>query len=299
MPKISVIIPVLNGEKTIEETLASLDSQIFRDFDVIIKNDGSIDNTTQVIEKFQKNLNIKIIETNESEGVATSLNRCILSSDSDYIARIDADDIAHPNRFLKQLEKFADDVDLDVCGTDMAVFHTNEFNEKIIQYTLAHSKINAQIKTALIQTCSISHPSVLLKRTYFEDVGLYNTKVDYAEDYDLWCRGALCGKRFVNLAETLTFYRKHSNQVSSTKHKLQYDRDILIKNKYLSALLGDEKKDGLELFFSLQTEFKNYEIFYNVWQSISLSLFKLSLKIWDEKEFNFIVNRSLKHHLRL
>jgi glycosyltransferase involved in cell wall biosynthesis len=297
MPKISVIIPVLNGGNTIEETLNSLNSQTFKDFEVILKNDGSTDNTVQIIEKYLKILNIKIIHTEESEGVATSLNRCILSSDSEFIARIDADDIAHPDRFLKQIKKFEEVSELDVCGTDMEVFYTNGTNQKITEYTLAHSRIDSQIKTALIQTCAISHPSVLMKRTYFEEVGLYNNKLDYAEDYDLWCRGALYGKNFVNIDEALTFYRKHSNQVSSTKHKLQYERDLFIKNKYLSALLGSEKKDGLELFFSLQTKFKDYEIFCNVWQKISRSLFKLSNRIWDENEFNFIVNRSIKHHL--
>lgn len=297
MPRISVIIPVLNGEETLEETLNSLKAQTYKDFEVIIKNDGSTDNTNNIIEKYLDNMRIKIIQTKESEGVATSLNKCIISSDSEFIARIDADDIAHPKRLLNQLKKFEENKELDVCGTDMAVFHTNEANEKIIQYTLAHSRIDSQIKTAFIQTCAISHPSVLIKRNYFEEIGLYNNNLDYAEDYDLWCRGALYGKNFTNAGEVLTYYRKHSKQVSSTKYKLQYERDLFIKNKYLKALLGKEKKDNMELFFSLQTKFKDYENFYNNWQSISHALFKLSAKIWDEAEFNFIVNRSIKHHL--
>lgn len=297
MPRISVIVPVLNGEDTIEETLISLCAQTFKDFEVVIKNDGSTDNTVKIIEKYLNNLKIKIIETEESEGVATSLNKCILNSDSEFIARIDADDIAHPNRIFSQLKEFEKNLELDVCGTDMAVFYTNEADEKITQYILAHSKINAKIKTALIQTCAISHPSVMVKRTYFEDLGLYNNRLDYAEDYDLWCRGALNGKNFFNIGECLTFYRKHSNQVSSTKKKLQYDRDIIIKNKYLTAILGEKAPVGLDLFFSLQCKFENPKDFYFMWESISESLFKLSTRVWDEKEYNLILNRSMRHHL--
>ena len=102
MSKISVILPVYNSETTIEAAVKSILSQSFKDFELIIINDGSSDDTEQIINSF-KDKRIKYIKNVKNIGLIASLNIGIKFSSSEYVARMDSDDISHPSRLKKQI----------------------------------------------------------------------------------------------------------------------------------------------------------------------------------------------------
>ena len=293
MPKIAVVIPAKNAANTFSETLTSLASQTFKDFEAVIIDDGSTDQTSEIAESFADAIKIKIIHHRESQGVARSINSGIINSDSEFIARLDADDVADPARLFKQLEFLEAEKRIGICGSDMRVF--SESGD--VNYILAHPQNNSSIKTALIQRCALSHPSLLIRRTVFDITGFYDEKFDFAEDYDLWCRASLLGIQFANINQPLTNYRIHSNQVSKQKSQIQNQRDHVVKNKYISAYLNGEDPGDLPQFFSLTSQYENSASAFNSFVKNGSNIIKLAKTIPDTNEYHQIVFGSLIRHL--
>lgn len=294
MPKVTVLIAARNAESTLAETLVSLEAQTFSDFEVLLVNDASSDRTESLARDFGSRLRMRILNLDQNAGVAGALNQGLVATERPYLARIDADDVALPTRLEKQVAFLDAHPDVDVCGTWMEMFYeTPGTPEK----TLAKPLDDAAIKTALLQYCSLSHGSAMFRKSFFDDIGCFDTRLDYAEDYDLWCRGALLGKRYANLPEALTRYRQHGAQVGKQKRQLQYERDLLIKRKYISALLGGESSGYLAEFFSLLTSFVNRETSVMVLQQSIPLLFKLGQKITDEKLYQEMVSGCIGRHL--
>lgn len=295
MAKITVLIPARNAATTIAETLASLVDQTFKDFDIYIVNDASNDATLNIVQSFESRLRINILDLKENLGVAGALNNGLSHINSPYIARIDADDLAHPARLDKQLAFLDSNPRIDVCSTWMEMFYDDRSHENSI---LMKPVSDRAIKTALIQYCSMSHPASLFRKTFFDDVGVFDARFDFAEDYDLWCRGALLGKCYANLPEALTKYRKHEGQVGQVKRHLQYERDLAIKRKYISALLGGEAAGHLPEFLHLLTVFSNKEIALQVLEQSMPLILKLGKRVFDTNLYAEIISGCISRHLR-
>jgi glycosyltransferase involved in cell wall biosynthesis len=295
MRDITVLIPVHNAEKTIAETLDSLEMQTYHNFEILIVNDASNDNTAEIIHQYQSRLPLEVLTLSKNLGVAGALNAGISNISTPYIARIDADDIALPTRLEMQIDYLNANQNIDVCSTWMEVFSEQA---EYKTHVLAKPLVDAVIKTSMLQYCSLSHPSTMIRGNFFKDVGVFNESLDFAEDYDLWCRGALLGKCYSNLPDVLTRYRKHDGQVSIQKRQLQYERDLIIKRKYISALLGGESAGYLAEFFSLLSQFINKEIALSVIEQSTPLLFKLEKKVHDEKTYHEMVANSIKRHMR-
>ena len=102
MPKISVVIPAYNGANFLAESLSSLARQTFRDFEVVLVDDGSSDGTAEIADRFSGEMRMRVLVNSKNIGVAASLNRGIAETDSLLIARLDSDDLAHPDRLNQQ-----------------------------------------------------------------------------------------------------------------------------------------------------------------------------------------------------
>ena len=138
----------------------------------------------------------------------------------------------------------------------------------------------------------------MFRKSFFDDVGVFDTRLDFAEDYDLWCRGALLGKRYANLEEVLTRYRQHAGQVGQQKRELQYVRDLQIKRKYISALLGGESAGFLAEFFHLLAQFSSREVAVEVIAQSMPLLLRLGQRVLDQKLFGEIVAQCMRRHLQ-
>ncbi len=293
MPLVSVAIPARNAQSTLQETLDSLVQQSWRDFEVVLVNDGSSDATAQIAQSYEGRLNLRLVQHESSQGVAQSLNDALAASDSEFVARLDADDLAQPTRFQQQLDFLRAHPRVGVCGTHMLVFSA----EHDRRYVLAHPTENAAIRTALLQRCAIAHPSVMCRRSVFEQVGFYDPRFDFAEDYELWCRASLLGIQFANIPEALTCYRKHSGQVGQQKAQLQYERDMAVKARYIGAFLQGEEAGFLPQFLALQTQFPSREMALAVLQQCGMSMMRLAQAAPDGEEYARIVTGCLQRHL--
>lgn len=295
MTRVTVLIPARNGAKTLAQTLDSLVSQSCADFKVLLVDDASSDGTAALGRSYAGRLEIEVLSLETNAGVAGALNRGLARIDTELVMRLDADDIAMPTRVAKQLAFLDANPQVDVCSSWMEMFYDAPGHAPAL---LAKPVDDAAIKTAMIQYCAISHPAIMLRKSFFDDVGLYDVRFDFAEDYDLWCRGALLGKCFANLPEALTRYRQHDGQVGKQKQQLQYERDMLVKRKYLGALLGGQPAGHLPEFFSLITRFTTPEIAVTVLQQSMPLLLALGRKIHDPQLFGEIVAACIGRHLR-
>jgi glycosyltransferase involved in cell wall biosynthesis len=249
-----------------------------------------------VAESYAARLNLRIVSHSTSLGVAQSINDGIVASDSEFIARIDADDLAEPNRLQMQLDFMQANPRTGVVGTHMKVFSEEACVRKEL-FTLTHPKTNTGIRTALLQRCAVAHPSVLCRRLVFDQVGLYDARFDFCEDYDLWCRASLLGIQFANIPEPLTHYRRHPGQVSREKAQTQFEKDLLVKRRYMSAWLDGDDAGLMPEFLSLQTRFASREVAMNVIQQCADVTVRLGRRASDVVEYSSMVAGSISRHL--
>jgi len=208
--KISVVIAVHNGERYISSTIQSLLEQTYKDFEIIIVVNCSDDTTMEILKSLQ-DPRIKIFETNICQ-LTYNLNYGLQQASGDYVVRIDADDMATPNRLQKQL-KTIEQFDYDVVGSNITYIdeNTNIVGEKIYPAT------NESIRSCIYYKNPLAHPSVMYKKKIvLDNSGYLNGKV--SEDYDLWLRLMRNKKiKFYNIQEPLTMYRIHGNQARGNK----------------------------------------------------------------------------------
>ena len=294
MSKLTVLIPGRNVERTLAETLDSLLAQTWQDFQVLLVDDASSDGTADIARAYSSRLRLEVLSLPENAGVAGALNAGLQQITTPYIARIDADDIALPTRLEHQVGFLEANPGIDVCSSWMEIFYEQPGRAP---HVLAKPLNDALIKTALVQYCSMSHGASTFRKSFFDDIGLFNVRLDFAEDYDLWCRGALQGKCYANLPEALTRYRQHPGQVGTQKRQLQYERDLTIKRKYISALLGGESPGHLAEFFSLLSVFSSRDIALGVLEQSFPLLMRLGQRVLDQKSYGEMVSQCIRRHL--
>jgi glycosyltransferase involved in cell wall biosynthesis len=286
-------MPALNAGHTINEALESLASQTFKDFELVLVDDGSTDRTGEIAQTFAERLRVRVIRHESPKGIAKSINAGLAASDSEFVARLDSDDLALPIRLERQLEWMERHAGLGVCGSHMAVFRSGFEPHQL----LAHPTKSSEVRTALVQRCAIAHPSVMFRRAAIDRIGNYNNNFDFAEDYELWCRASLLGVQFANIPEALTHYRNHQGQVTMSKAQSVFEWDLRVKNQYLSAWLGGDAIGFAPHFLSLATQFPSREIALAVFKETSHVLMRLAKCLPDNEEFSRVLTLSVLKHL--
>ncbi|MGH8372071.1 MAG: glycosyltransferase family 2 protein [Gammaproteobacteria bacterium] len=206
---ISVVLPVYNAEKWLADSLHSLTTQKGPGSEVIVIDDGSTDGTSEILERFQRHdLRITCLRNERNSGIVYSLNRGLNHANGRFIARMDADDVAMPNRFARQIA-FLEQTGCDLCGSWFI-----EFGQGISR-TVHWPYEEHSVHTAMLFQNSILHPTIMARREVFEEFQ-YREEYRLAEDYDLFSRA--CGRfRFANVPEALLRYRRHPRQETQTK----------------------------------------------------------------------------------
>lgn len=232
-PKISVIMPVYNAEKYITEAVESILEQTYSNFEFIIVDDCSTDHTCQILKKFQNQDDRIILVKNEyNRRQAFSRNRAINMANGKYIAFIDADDIARPERLQIQLDFLELNPNIGVCGSFYHLFNAN--NVKFKQNPpITHSEIECHMR--LFGNC-IAFPSVLASADIIKKIMFDEDMEGNAEDYELWIRMLDNGVIFWNIPEYLLYYRVHGSQASQTNIKQIYSFVNSVRHKALKKL---------------------------------------------------------------
>ncbi|MGN5594074.1 glycosyltransferase [Stutzerimonas nitrititolerans] len=230
-PIISVIMSVYNSEEYLAEAIESIISQTFTDFEFILINDGSDDNSLDIIKLYMGKDGRLILINRENKGLPASLNEGIAQAKGKYIARMDADDIALPERLQAQYNFMESNPKVDVCGSFAQFFGASSRVAR--PYTT-----NKDIAIHALFACPMVHPTVIAKKSFFNI--LYNTDFFKAQDYELWTRGITQGYVFANINQVLMLYRVRSGVNSSSE---QVFFSAKARSKYIESLnLLDEKE---------------------------------------------------------
>lgn len=227
MPKITVLMPVYNCELYIKAAVESILNQTYTNFEFLIIDDASTDETVSIVKKYNDS-RIQLIEKPENTGYTNSLNLGIELAKGIYIARMDGDDISLPERFAKQVSFLEANQDVIVCGSWFSLIGS----DRIVKVPENHE----DIKLAFLKGNCIAHPSVMIRKQCLNDfLVVYDVSKEPAEDYDLWVRLMLKGKLH-NLQEIMLEYRTHSNQVSKKLNAHQKNKVLEIKHKVFNFL---------------------------------------------------------------
>jgi glycosyltransferase involved in cell wall biosynthesis len=226
--EISVVMSVYNGGAYLAKAIDSILQQSFADFEFIILNDGSTDDTEKIILSYKDN-RIVYIDIGFNVGLVESLNRGLQYSKGNYIARMDADDIAMKHRFKYQVEAFRKNPNTVAVGTDYYAFND--------QGTKRNRNINDSdyLKTLLLFGPSFCHPTTMIKNIFKAKKLQYDRKYVHVEDYELWTDLVSFGD-FANINMPLLKYRSHDNQISHVKRMEQLRKCADIRKQYLNHL---------------------------------------------------------------
>ena len=181
-PKVTVLMPVYNGEQYLREAIDSILSQTFADFDFLIIDDGSTDLSEEIIKTYRDS-RIGLVHNGKNRGLINTLNKGLDLSQGEFIARMDCDDISLPTRLQKQLLFMESNSHIGVCGTWVETIGDDPGH--IFQYPTDPQKIQSQ----LLFDSPLAHPSVIMRRSLLDKFHLrYNPQYLHAEDWFFWQR---------------------------------------------------------------------------------------------------------------
>lgn len=230
-PRISVVMPAYNSENYIGEAIESILNQTYSDFEFIILNDGSTDNTAKIVKEYaKKDKRIKFIDNKKNQGLVSVLNQGLDLARGEYIARMDSDDISLPTRFAKQIKYMEKHPECGVLGTWFQLFGKNT--------TIVHHPEHIKILN-ILHDQHVGHPTVMLRKSVVDKYGFrYDQNYKHAEDFELWSRMVFVTE-IHNLQEILLQYRWTDTNVSVVHSQTQQNVAKQVKQNILKKLTID------------------------------------------------------------
>ncbi|MBE1302196.1 MAG: glycosyltransferase [Alteromonadaceae bacterium] len=242
---ISVVIPVYNSEKHIEETLHSIRKQTYQNIEILCVDDGSSDNSAFCIEQISKvDSRVKLIQMPENGGISKALNTGIEMAKGRYIARMDSDDIALPTRIAEQKNYLEEHKNVQIVGSWIQLFGAQD---TVWHYRQADEFIKALF---LFRSNGVPHNSILVRKALYEEFN-YDSAYDNVEDTELWCRIVIEKPNYVfaNIPKVMTYYRMHEQQTSSIRKERQMKLYRKIIKNYVESFCGVVSEEELTLHY--------------------------------------------------
>lgn len=270
---ISVILPAYNAQETIGEAIQSIINQTYTDWELLVINDGSTDNTKAVILSFT-DPRIKYFENEGNKKLIYTLNRGLELANGKYIARMDADDIAEPERYSLQLAYMESHPECIVCGT-----YATTFGKKMRNRLLKWHETDEDIRNNYLLLSPVIHPTAFIRNDVLKRSGVkYDASYPDAEDYKFWLDLMDYGK-FHNIPESLLNYRISPTQVTQDNNIVQIESTKRARNIFLEKYLSKEtfiiyKENGVNLKF-----IKKYK--EGDWNYATLQAFYFSISPFD------------------
>lgn len=218
---LTVILPVYNAKCWLSLSLDSMLRQSWSDFELLCLDDGSTDGSLDILQEYAERDGRVRVFAFEHIGLVNILNEGLRLASSPLIARMDADDVAHPKRFERQIQRIKQQPDLVALGSGMDCIDENGRLLKRHTPPVGHEKV---MEMMLWQT-ALAHPTVMMRKEAVLQAGGYRACCVHAEDYDLWLRLSVLGK-MDNLEDSLLQYRIHSQSISS-RHTLEQRNSML------------------------------------------------------------------------
>lgn len=243
-------MPTYNVAPWVEEAIRSVLKQTYRDFELLVVDDGSTDDTLEQVKAIE-DPRIRIAAFPENVGLAENLNRGLTLIDTELVSRMDGDDIAEPDWLETGIKVLDSHPDIDICSFGFQFFGTKT---SLVRFPEHHEDSKAQ----MLFGCTVIVP--VMRRKVFTDNNLcYLTETFPAEDYSLWAR-AYRVARVYNVQRTLFHYRTHTNQISTARRTEQVVKSNQVRLKMLEWLnpnfTDEEKQYFLDCFVPCKIERK-------------------------------------------
>jgi len=218
MPVLSVILPAFNIAQFVRDAVASVQTQTFADFELIVVNDGSTDATLSILQGIAANEPRLRIISRSNTGIVGALNDALAATAAPYIARMDGDDLCAPTRFARQLAFLKANPEVLLVGSNVEFIDSR--GARLKTYRPPHD--NASIQKALLEGNSgaLIHPTIMGPRRAWTETGGYRENYKFVEDYDLYLRAARLGP-LANLDESLLQYRIHAQSTNYVRRDRQ------------------------------------------------------------------------------
>ena len=249
-PRVSVLMSVYNSEQFLKEAINSILEQTFEDFEFIVINDGSKDDSLKIIKSYDDK-RIKLI-SRANKGLTASLNEGLKIASGEYIARQDSDDISVPTRLEKEVEYLDNSPKTALVGSNYTVIDmdgtklttTNVFTQP------------ADLKLTQITCNQYGHGSIMLRRNILKDVGGYDDSVGYVEDYDLWTRISQVAD-IANIEEPLYLYRRNTESITRKNLDLQIQQTFAVRDKAFIYFLAHRRQYRLFYYHASGHHYRN------------------------------------------
>tara|TARA_E500000331_G_C17235553_1_gene704601 strand:+ start:29 stop:1075 length:1047 start_codon:yes stop_codon:yes gene_type:complete len=237
-PQISVLLPVHNCEFYVKQSIQSILDQSFIDFELIIIDDGSTDNSFEIIKGFEDQ-RIRVF-TQSNQGLSATLNRGISLSRSSLIARQDADDISLPNRLKLQVDYMHSHPEIVLLGSAAQIID----KDKLVNRFRIPPLTSKQCRYTLLFENCFTHTSIIIRKFVFDEIGVYSTSKNRQppEDYELWSRISRCFE-IANLPDKLVLYRESPNSLCRRDIADLKKHLITISSENLSYISGRKADD--------------------------------------------------------
>ena len=227
-PVVSIIIPCYNAASFIADAINSVLGQTYNSFEIILINDGSTDNTMEVLNKFSHD-NRLIYYCQTNEGLSAARNKGVELAKGEYIALLDADDIWLPQKLAQQMMLFSSDPAVDMVFTDFATFDSTGV---VASSKLPDKGVELVTYSELFARNNFIYPStVMIRKSIFSECGGFDTALRSIEDYDMWLRIARRHKIACIPAPLVSIRQHDSNMSTNVARMLEYELVVLEKNR--------------------------------------------------------------------
>lgn len=249
---VTVLMPVYNAAPYLNQAIDSILSQSFTDFEFLIINDGSTDQSDEIIRSYSDH-RIRYEKNSQNIKLIATLNKGLELANGVFIARMDADDIAEPTRLETQIRFLKDHPEIGICGSWFRSFGQSESK---VSYPVSDFEIRY---TALYQ-CPFCHPTVVLRKELVTENDLrYSHDYPHAEDYEFWLRASRVS-RMANIPHYLLRYRQHDQSVSKTESDTQIRLSVDIRKQFFLEAGIEISDEDLELFRKLNYRYNSFGI---------------------------------------
>ncbi len=291
---VSVIMPFFNTEQYIEEAITGILQQTYHNFEFIIINDASTDNSKKIVGQFNDK-RIIYLENHEQKGIPYCMNLGIEIAKGKYIARMDSDDIVYPKRFDVQVDFLERNKHIDITGTSHKIS-----NEKEIREILTDPN---ELKVAFLFYQAILNPSIMIRAESIRKRHIkHNETFIYASDYDFFISALINGLLLSNIPVCLMEYRRHQRQISTAHHHEQNEFADKTRKRFYTFLWGEDLTDDEINIFSKLKDYTTLSLtqYTNILEKI-LSINQLKKQFDNTLLIKHFVKRALhfcerQHH---
>lgn len=240
--RITVLMSVYNGEKFLRPAIDSILSQTYKDFEFVIYDDCSTDGTAEIIKSY-KDSRIIYHHNEQNQGLTKNLADGFARAQTEYVARMDADDIAYPERLETQLRWMDAHPDISISGSSVSYFYETPGDMGIA----LQPADDETIKVLLFTSFTLMHPSIIIRKADLDRNGLnYDSKFRYSQDHALYLKCIKYGLKFGNITTPLLYMRAHNGSISRALHGPQQEcsrrarLNFLAETEIASACTEDE-----------------------------------------------------------